>query len=349
MLANPKKLALEFLSIYLIIMLLRIFLIIFGSVLALAGSEVIVRLLDIAPEVAMLHKGRFRLSRNPMIGYEPIPGLDYHGEELSYYDYLGQTNSLGFRDYEHPLKKPPGNYRIVVLGDSIAAGLRIEKYQDTFPAILERELRAQGMQAEVINLGVSGYNTRQEIETLKERGLQFKPDLVILQYCLNDRWRDDGLVLRTLLDEENKSDQLVWSQLSPLLVKSALFRFARFKAFPNLWFRSNRDDTENHFSALASDSVDQSIRELAGLSKRHGFEVLVAIFPRFESLEEYQFREEHGAVRELSEATGIRVLDLLPGFIECISSGSKVDFDNFHPNPEGHACAARALNREVSR
>src|SRR6185369_10906142 len=106
--------------------------------------------------------GRFQLSRNPKIGYEPVPGLHYAGEDLSFYDYQGSSNSLGYRDREHTVAKPPGAYRILVLGDSVAAGLRIERSEDTFPFLLQDLLRAQGVNAEVMSFAVSGYNTQQE-------------------------------------------------------------------------------------------------------------------------------------------------------------------------------------------
>ena len=57
-----------------------------GLVVALALAELLVRALGLAPEVAFLEAGRFRLSDNPRIGYEPIA--------------TGSTNSLGFRDRE---------------------------------------------------------------------------------------------------------------------------------------------------------------------------------------------------------------------------------------------------------
>lgn len=179
-------------------MLKKLVLSLASLLVALLAAELLIRVAGAAPEVSVIRKGRFQLSRNPKIGYEPVPDLRYEGEDLSFFDYQGASNSAGFRDVEHAVAKPSGVYRVVVLGDSIAAGLRVERYEDTFPAILEKLLRERGLNAEVINLAVSGYNTQQEVELFKEKGLRYRPDLVLVAYSLTDRERVDGDILKTL-------------------------------------------------------------------------------------------------------------------------------------------------------
>ena len=199
-----------------------------GVIVALLAAELLVRAVGAAPKVYAIRKGRFQLSHNPKIGYEPVP-LVYSGHELSFYDYLGASNSLGFRDREHAVAKPAGVYRIVVLGDSIAAGLHVERNEDVFPPILERLLVQDGLRAEVINLAVSGYNTQQEVEMLREMGLQYHPDLVVVAYTMSSREHFDGDILKTLLDAEQRQGGVSSARVSSWLVKSALYRFVRFR------------------------------------------------------------------------------------------------------------------------
>src|SRR6202166_1627846 len=153
----------------------------------------------------------------------------YTGRELSFYDYLGASNSLGFRDREHAVAKPEGVYRIVVLGDSIAAGLHVERNEDVFPPILERLLVQGGLRGEVINLAVSGYNTQQQVEMLREKGLRYHPDLVVVAYTMSSREHVDGDILKTLLEAEQRQDGVSSARVSSWLVKSALYRFVRFR------------------------------------------------------------------------------------------------------------------------
>jgi hypothetical protein len=85
-----------------------------------------------------------------------------------------QTNGEGFRDKDHPLEKPSGIKRIIILGDSITFGSGLE-YTDIYPYKLGKILK----NVEVFNFGVPGYNTLQEIEILKKKGLKYSPDIVI--------------------------------------------------------------------------------------------------------------------------------------------------------------------------
>jgi len=316
--------------------------------LALVLAEGMVRLLGVAPEVGAVRKGRFQLSANPRIGYEPVPALLYEGADLSFYDYQGASNRLGYRDREHAEEKPPGVYRIVVLGDSVGAGLRVERYADTFPAILERLLRERGLPAEVINLSVSGYNTLQEVETLKERGLRDQPDLVLLAYVLNDRERVDGAILETLLEQRRQGTTVDPARAAPLLVRSALWRFLRYRAFPP---RRRLDaELQRYRELLSGDTVEPSFADLAAVSRRARVPVLVAVFPRFARwFARYPFREEHAAIAELSRRQGFHHLDLLEAFRACkLASPEPLGFDSFHPTAAGHACAARAMADAVT-
>lgn len=122
-----------------------------------------------------------RLARNPRIVYELLPDLEFR--------FMGvpcRTNGHGFRSPPVPVEKPPGVFRTVVLGDSVAFGHGVEE-QDAFPRQLEELLRGtQGRQVEVINTAVSGYNTAMAVATLVDKGLAFGPDLVVYHYVPND-------------------------------------------------------------------------------------------------------------------------------------------------------------------
>jgi lysophospholipase L1-like esterase len=316
-------------------------------VAALLAAELLVRLLGAAPQVYVIRKGRFQLSQNPKIGYEPVP-LSYHGQELSFYDYQGASNSLGYRDVEHAVAKPPGVYRIVVLGDSIAAGLRVDRFEDTFPPILQGLLNARGLHAEVLSFAVSGYNTQQEVETLKEKGLRYQPDLVLLAYSLGNRGRLDGDIMRTLLAAERERQGVSGTRVNPHLVQSALYRFLRFRVLAARHPESF--DSRRYLDLVSNDTVAQYFGVLAGLAREHHFAVLVAVFPRFvKSFGYYRFGEQHAFVRGLAEKNGFYLADLLEPFARCRNAAPErpISVDYFHPSAYGHRCAAEALAGEI--
>jgi hypothetical protein len=96
-----------------------------------------------------------------------------------------RVNSDGLRDREHSKVKPPDTVRIAILGDSFAEALQVPQ-EATFWAHLERELnacRAYGRnRVEVINFGISGHGTAQQLLMLRHRAWEYSPDLVLLAF-----------------------------------------------------------------------------------------------------------------------------------------------------------------------
>ena len=93
-----------------------------------------------------------------------------------------KINSKGLRDREYDYDKPEGIKRIVVLGDSYTWGLGVEA-NERFTEVLDDELLKN---IQVINMGVSGYGNDQELLLLKNEGLKYRPDLVLVAFCGND-------------------------------------------------------------------------------------------------------------------------------------------------------------------
>lgn len=93
-----------------------------------------------------------------------------------------QTNSLGYRDREWTAADLENRTVIAVLGDSFAAGWGIENPADRFGNVLEARL---GDGFAVVNMGEPGASTVEELENFQAYPFG-TPDLVVLQYYLND-------------------------------------------------------------------------------------------------------------------------------------------------------------------
>ena len=82
-------------------------------------------------------------------------------------------------------------YRIAVLGDSFTEARAIP-YDETYWSIVGERLSAcLGTPVEMLNFGVNGYGTAQELITLEDHALAYAPDLVLLAiYTGNDIWNN---------------------------------------------------------------------------------------------------------------------------------------------------------------
>ena len=96
-----------------------------------------------------------------------------------------QTNALGLRDREYDAGKPPGRFRIFMLGDSFTEGAGFS-LEDTVAKRVERGLRHCRRRVEVVNGGTVSYSPILEYLQLKTIGLTLEPDLVILNFDMTD-------------------------------------------------------------------------------------------------------------------------------------------------------------------
>ncbi len=130
-------------------------------------------------------------------GYALRPGAEgwYRKEGKSYV----RINSEGLRDQEHAKRKPPGTLRIAIIGDSYAEALQVSQ-SAAFWSIMGERLQGceafDGHAVEVINFGVSGYGTAQELITLRERVWTFAPDIVLLAVTTNNDITDNSRALK---------------------------------------------------------------------------------------------------------------------------------------------------------
>lgn len=96
-----------------------------------------------------------------------------------------ETNSKGLRDREIAYPNDKDKCRILAIGDSFTFGNGVEDYQ-SFPKVLEALLNKKRDYYEVINAGVNGYGTDDELLFLKTEGYKYNPNIVILGFHVNN-------------------------------------------------------------------------------------------------------------------------------------------------------------------
>lgn len=121
---------------------------------------------------------------DPYLGWRGRPNLHCILKERHFTIAISQ-NSRGFRDRERNVARKTGEFRILCLGDSYTWGWGVQQDQ-IFTHQMEHLLASQGILCDVINAGVGGYSTDQELLYLEKEGQAYAPDIVVLQVCKND-------------------------------------------------------------------------------------------------------------------------------------------------------------------
>lgn len=182
-----------------------------GLVLAILGVLLPLAMLEVGVRVLHLVPDRF-WEADELRGSRLIAGkAGYWTQEDREFVTPVQVNLHGFRDVEHSYEKPPGVFRIVVLGDSFVEAMQVP-LMATFPRQLEDLLSvtSRPQRVEVISAGVSGYGTAGALLALREKGLRYQPDLVLLAfYPGNDVKNNSPTLEDTLRPEYDEAGELV--------------------------------------------------------------------------------------------------------------------------------------------
>ena len=119
-----------------------------------------------------------------------------------------KINSFGFRDKElNSDYVKDRKYRILCVGDSITFGEGVSTNK-TYPKLLEKELRSKfSKNIEVLNAGVPGYNTYDELLYIKNYLIKLSPDMIILGFFMGNDSEDPSLEFNNKMS--SNKDELV--------------------------------------------------------------------------------------------------------------------------------------------
>ena len=170
--------------------LINLSLLIFSTLLALFLSEVALRLMGFNPLYVSPERDRF-WRYDSLLGWAHEPGQEGIFETRQFHT-LVRINEKGLRDRQHTYERQNNVKRILVLGDSFAWGYGVEE-SERFSQRLE-----QAIGVEVINAGVSGYSTDQELLWYKNEGIKYETDLVILALTGNDVGDNNRQLVNTI-------------------------------------------------------------------------------------------------------------------------------------------------------
>jgi len=133
------------------------------------------------------------------------------------------TNAAGFRDErDFSYEKSRDTIRIVSLGDSHTQGFEVAQGA-TYSAILEQELDRTGIESDVINTGVSGFGTAEQLVLLENEMFKYDPDIVVLGFYANDF--KDNVKSGLFAIEDGRLELVKTSHLPGVRIQNLIYQF----------------------------------------------------------------------------------------------------------------------------
>jgi lysophospholipase L1-like esterase len=302
-------------------------------------------------------------TRFPLI-LSSIPGLGYQlAPDKSTGDIL--TDSHGFR--VRPADKEPVRHNILLVGDSISYGMKVA-YEKTFAPLLEASLtQALGEHTAVWNAAVPGYNTHQELLQMERMAPIVNPELVIVQFCLNDY--DVQLRLNPAgwleLDYEVQAPQApsdagfsAGSYLIGLARKSHALLFANqlrkeFQESHPEWFPRWAHYVHHIHTKPGWERAKAALLRMDEAAKKRNARLLIVVFP-YEPQLRLPDREAQDDLVRFAQAHQLSMLDLYEVFRARWQEGLYIGKwgptgppDTMHLNERGHALASSEIARAI--
>ncbi len=225
-----------------------------------------------------------------------------------------RRNHAGFREREFADAKPPGTYRIAVIGDSFTFGNGIRQ-EDRYSDLLHMRLPAH---FEVLNFGTPGANTPEHRNLVSGLLPKIQPDFVLLQWYVNDM-EDDEVTGRPsfepLVPIRRWHD---WLGENSALYSVANTRWAEAQvalgwtiSYPD-YLRHRLGDPNGHDAQLDR----QILLDLIAQCRRAGVPIGSVLFPETTGPlgADYEYAYMHERVLDVCRTEGLPCIDLREDF-----------------------------------
>ncbi len=300
----------------------------------------------------------------PLLGFR-LP-LNFEGRGIV--DEYIKTNSQGLRDVEHSWKKEEGTVRILGLGDSFTFGWGV-KLEESFLKQLEKQLAQEtGRKAETINAGVPGYGLNHYYIYLKNIGIKFQPDIIVISYFVDDL----PISLKEELApyEENFPDRLqykggLWhrsrfynfitSAAAVIRVRNhatAVDHMRIMKVRREAWARydhpliKNADEGTNERIMLLEEYLTRFKSLADGVHAR----LVIMFIPDISHLNHPEYQHINGVLKRLTTQYDIPFVDMTPIFESSNDLSTYYLFPkDAHTNVKGHETMASALTELICK
>ena len=287
-----------------------------------------------------------------------------------------RVNSKGLRGPEIPYEKPPGTYRILVVGDSFTFAHQVTE-EETFVVRLAEQLREARPEAnvETINAGTDGWSTANEYAWLRSEGYKYEPDLVLLMFYTGNDPAGNAKHVGSpeqvdRLDLAIEGSDVPFRDLRAALSRvSVTWNMIEWGLLAKLQPRSEADqreaaeargqldrDAEERLSSLNSDEKvrgwaisEALLARMRDFAADRKMRLVVVSIPAYGVVIDQRRRDSPLTV--IGERLGLSLIDLLDPFRAAPRrQREKLYLENdLHWTRDGNALAARAVAAELLR
>ena len=257
-------------------------------------------------------------------------------------------NKEGYRDLPY---KADADIKILLLGDSISWGDCVPNTELIYPQLCETNLTKEtGVSFEIINTGVPGYSTFQELKLLKLRGKKYKLDMIIQQFCLNDvvdRFRTlaeyggDNIFLG--IDTRAACDGFAsLAQYSKIIETIVRYKQRQGRDYQEYQVKNLIETPLSEEIKGAWELVFQELKEMKEEADKLNAPLVILITPyKFQLSGEEEKLFPQKMLIEFAEKNNIQYIDLLPDFQK--NQEKELFADANHFEIEGHEVTSAKL------
>jgi hypothetical protein len=268
--------------------------------------------------------------------------------QMAEFDYEKKTNSLGFRDIEHPISRPAGELRLIAVGDSFTEGWGA-RFEHTWLNELHAILNAEQGESPIGLMcgGTAGNDPFYNYRMLVDRLLVYRPDFVLLVVNNSDVM---DVILRGGM-ERFQADGTVKGVTPPktpwLYESSHLARFIHFELFDYthlLITKSERDSKAEQ----AMDQLNALLSQYDKLLKSQGIDFTLVLAPHHNELRKNRY-DRLDAMKDYALQHQIDVIDTKPYLYQKIEANESTVEDMYwrvdmHFTELGYRYFAEAIN-----
>ena len=351
-------------------------LILVGLLLPLALAEVTLRV------AGAIFPGDYQtqsfVEAHPEFGRRNKPGAGW--KKTSEFTSWIEINSRSLRGAEIDYPKPPGEYRILITGDSFTFAEQVNQHE-TFTQRLEDRLNSERTDRHyrVLNAGSNGWATANEAVYLTKEGVRFNPDVVVVALYLGNDVSDNYRRVATIQNavEADLALRGADSLEGPrrVLRKSEVYTVFESGVLAKLpWWQgdggSSKGDREAPRTLAQAEEAwaitEQLLDRMRDVSESQGARFMVMVVPSATAVaqrggagvketdeddeendadEKPGFEDPHGTLGELVARADLTTLDLLQALRRADNRIKDRLYyrQNAHWTAAGHGVAADAL------